>query len=1819
MPINTDLNQSPYFDDFNIEDQYYRVLFKPGFAVQARELIQLQSMLQNQVEQFGDNIFKEGSIVKGCNFTNLDGLEFVKVNNADPATGQLINPLQFISKVVVEPDNTGVEVELDYVYVLSSANGLQATIIEAALGFESDSPNLNTFFVNYTNTIPGQTRFNLGEPLTITEYKFKRGTTDQVFSPTNVTPPGLFVTTITADPHVGKSFGIQSAPGVIFQKGHFLFAADQKLVVSKYSESPSDVSVGYRVTERTVNALQDSNLYDNANGSKNENAPGADRLKLVPELVVLPTDEAQADSNFFTLIRYQNGNAITVRDVSQYNVLGEELARRTYEESGNYILKNFPLSSDDRVPDGEVDSQVHVLVGTGTAYVKGYRVENAGERSFEIDQISTTEVAENQAVSFTYGSSLNITAINGKIDIDYTPVTIQDASSVNIGTAVAINMTPTQVYLRAIRLNVGKRPSDIAKLTDGSGTISVGSRFLDAGRSTMLFDTGMRSLFSTSDSLIPIRVQAAASQTGNQIVITANPGEDFVCDNDDILVIDNTSTYIPVTSVTTSLNASQLTVNLDPAAGSAPNVTIYYNKRLIGSSPSGADPYNKTVQEPWVKVTSAIASDSTATKYSLGFPDVFQIQRIEDGSGNDFTDSFRLNTNQKDGYYDLSYMEYIEGRPKPADGDLFAQLKVFQISVGTGEYFFTINSYPNTLDRYDIPVYISTGGARYNLRECFDFRPYVNKDAAVDYTDTAKASAGLVTSPVDSSSPDFSDYGAPLVPAVNQSGTTDIEYYLSRVDTIVCDSYGEISLIKGKEERFAIPPRVNADQLAIAEIYIPGFPALSSKAADAQRKREYAIRAKSTGIKAYTMKDMHALEKKIDRMSYYISLNQLEQETQNLTILDENGLNRFKNGFVVDPFNDLSLAAVDNPQFNAAVPFNQRILTPSVKTIPLDLKYKTSTGASLFPSASNAKVATLGRNSNISILSQPYASGIRNCVSNFYKFVGNGVISPPYDATYDTTVNPATIEIDLRTAFQDFVDNLQEFVPLTDVTTEVVTRVGPEIDDRELTGGGWVFRNGRLRGGIGNAQVGTWQEQITTTTRNFVLNEDNLVQNHNVGEFVSNFQFQPYMAGRDVAIYMSGLRPDTRHYFFFDGVNVDANVAPGTIVDSVDEVQRNGELGTAVTTDANGVLRAVFAIPSETFFVGDRVLKIADVDVYSDIESGAISTGFVTYRAYNFSVEKTSLTTATRAPTFDIDSTSTTRNVVRRPPGRDPIAQTFFVKKGMGAGSNSIFLSEVDVYFKRKSDTNGVTLQLREVINGFPSNQTVPFSTVHLLPASVNVSDDASAATTFSFEAPVRLDVEKEYAIAIQPDASDPNYLIYISKVGGTDLTPGDTQGASIVQDWGDGVLFSSTNNSAWQSYQDEDLKFVLRRHNFNSSTGTVTLTNNDHEFLTVDNITGRFTPGERIYQEKGFTGATSSIVSISSGSSTVTGTDLDDTFAVDDYIRITQPGPSPSTDIFRVVNVNSSTELTLDKAAWFDAISGSCAPVVVGHLSYYNLRNPFEMHLERSTARTGRVFSSSSNIVGYDSGSTANVASVDNINLSYFQPMIMKANDSVSTTQLSGTFVPPADINATYTNALKFNDNNHFSRNGVILYSKSNDPAGAKAFDLVIDMANQNNVTSTPVVDVEVSKILAYQYKITNSTTTTAKYVSKTVELAADLDAEDINVIVTGYRPLGTDIKVYIKPQNVYDSDNFDSIDWIELEMFEGNGVFSSTANVNDYREYQYRVAEANKDGSGVLEYTSNAGDFAGFRRFAIRIDLLSPNVYNAPTLRDYRAIALT
>ena len=93
MPQKTDLNVSPYYDDFDETDNFNKTLFRPGFAVQARELTQLQSVLQNQIEKHGSHIFKEGAMVIPGKL--LINLRYFSLKLASTFGTETIDPSQY--------------------------------------------------------------------------------------------------------------------------------------------------------------------------------------------------------------------------------------------------------------------------------------------------------------------------------------------------------------------------------------------------------------------------------------------------------------------------------------------------------------------------------------------------------------------------------------------------------------------------------------------------------------------------------------------------------------------------------------------------------------------------------------------------------------------------------------------------------------------------------------------------------------------------------------------------------------------------------------------------------------------------------------------------------------------------------------------------------------------------------------------------------------------------------------------------------------------------------------------------------------------------------------------------------------------------------------------------------------------------------------------------------------------------------------------------------------------------------------------------------------------------------------------------------------------------------------------------------------------------------------------------------------------------------------------------------------------------------------------------------------------------------------------
>jgi len=161
--------------------------------------------------------------------------------------------------------------------------------------------------------------------------------------------------------------------------------------------------------------------------------------------------------------------------------------------------------------------------------------------------------------------------------------------------------------------------------------------------------------------------------------------------------------------------------------------------------------------------------------------------------------------------------------------------------------------------------------------------------------------------------------------------------------------------------------------------------------------------------------------------------------------------------------------------------------------------------------------------------------------------------------------------------------------------------------------------------------------------------------------------------------------------------------------------------------------------------------------------------------------------------------------------GRDPLAQSFLIDEDTG-----IFLTRCDVFFRTKDNEDvPVTVQIRTMQNGLPSEFVLPFSEIILDPDEVQLSNDSSVATPIVFKSPIYLEGGKEYCICLLSNST--KYSVYVSRVGENDLL---TQTFVSNQPYL-GSLFKSQNASTWEPSQWEDLKFTLYRADFIES-GTV-------------------------------------------------------------------------------------------------------------------------------------------------------------------------------------------------------------------------------------------------------------------------------------------------------------------------------------------------------------------------------------------------------------
>ena len=560
----------------------------------------------------------------------------------------------------------------------------------------------------------------------------------------------------------------------------------------------------------------------------------------------------------------------------------------------------------------------------------------------------------------------------------------------------------------------------------------------------------------------------------------------------------------------------------------------------------------------------------------------------------------------------------------------------------------------------------------------------------------------------------------------------------------------------------------------------------------------------------------------------------------------------------------------------------------------------------------------------------------------------------------------------------------------------------------------------------------------------------------------------------------------------------------------------------------------------------------------------------------------------------------------------NPIAQTFNVFPQYAQGQDGVFLTQVDLFFQQADPLLGISVALCTTTNGAPNASVLPNSISYLPAASVNVSNNASIATSFKFPAPIFVKSGTQYAFIVTPDGNSPQYLIYTSALGQSDVL---NPTYSVTSDWGEGVLFTSTNDTTWTPVQGENIKFTLYMANFSTSGGSLTLTNKDDEFFTVQKITGNMFHGEKVFRFS--TASVTGAVAFSNSSYTVSGngTAFLTAFANGGYIVLHNyraPSILGKFSVHKVVSIANNTTLTLDTLPKFTANNVAALNTPVGILNYFSA-NTHEVELTNSTAANSTYcFYPYDIIISDQTGVQATIVSVNNKKISYFQPLIYRTN--VTGTNITGNATL---IDSTYTlnttAPLTFNNSNYLNKFEAVIASKSLEIINGTGKSLNLPLALSSSYTTvSPTLDLQSSSILRYSNVINNDDArentiagnTVSRYVSKIVTLNTGLAAEDLQVYLTAYQPTGTTIEVYAKVESSNDPDSFVSKSWTKLSPI-GPINYSDPTNRGDFQEYVYQFAttptlvsiansgisgsssSANISGIGTLFSTNiNAGD---------------------------------
>lgn len=480
MPQKINLSAPPYNDDYKSDKGFYRVLFRPGYSIQTRELTSLQSILQNQIESIGRSNFKQGQQVIPGEVSFNNKLDYVK--------------LSLVSEVATNVNGNIVFKKYDIANLVGStlqglSSGVTATVVSYSYGTDIES---DIIFVIYTNSGNGsvESTFRQGETLEAI---------DIADTPTLVVGTNGSVLPSTIDikdydtgeiqtiesPAMGYASAVKVEQGVYFINGFFVNNSEQLIIVDKYYSKPS-AKVGFLIKESIVTPEEDSSLYDNARGFSNYSAPGSHRLKIDLQLTVKEYDSS-VDQDYVQLVVIKNGEIQQLIKSTDYNLIEETLAKRTFDESGDYVVDDFsldlreyyqnnnnkgiyPLNKQNNLVNNLTPSEASSLmvagVGPGKAYIKGYEIVNKQPKYINVNKSRDVLTKEDVRIKSSSLSYFNTTNVYGSIPLN------ADGQELSAYPTIELNSTFTDgtIGYNNTETSSGSGAAAVASVSNGSVT-----------------------------------------------------------------------------------------------------------------------------------------------------------------------------------------------------------------------------------------------------------------------------------------------------------------------------------------------------------------------------------------------------------------------------------------------------------------------------------------------------------------------------------------------------------------------------------------------------------------------------------------------------------------------------------------------------------------------------------------------------------------------------------------------------------------------------------------------------------------------------------------------------------------------------------------------------------------------------------------------------------------------------------------------------------------------------------------------------------------------------------------------------------------------------------------------------------------------------------------------------------------------------------------------------------------------------------------------------------------------------------------------------